>query len=401
MLSTEALAERIVTIRNERGLTQADLQNGADLSRADLIAIEKGEVRPEPAVLINLAKLLEVDVHDLLAEHRARAETTPRFRLARQVGLRDARRSVERVTALARKFVELERVLAIRRPRAPLEALETYRVSGRRRGLDPRLAGEHAAGSVRSILGLGNGPAVGLNERLEVEAGLRIFYIDELPASVAGLLIWTEELGACIGVNRSQSHGQRRWSLSYEVGHFLRDREEGNILPTTPRKRPNASQVFADAFARSFLLPRPSVSKQFSDRCRANGGRFGVADILWMADLYEVTFSLMTRRLEELSFFPKDTYRRLTAERFRPSQPHRIRESPRAERNAPSRFPVHYITLALEAYERGLITERALADYLDVDRARARDLHHRWSFQPVGEHHEVELRLDQNIVTLS
>ena len=152
--------------------------------------------------------------------------------MAREVPLREARAAIERLSTLSRRFVGLERMLGIARPITPLESLETYRASPDRPGLDPVLTGTHAASTVRDIIGVGIGPATGLRERLEVEGGMRIFFLDDLPASVAGLVMWSRELGPCIGINRNHSRGQRRWALAHELGHFLRNRSAGNLLPS-------------------------------------------------------------------------------------------------------------------------------------------------------------------------
>ncbi|RMH19837.1 MAG: helix-turn-helix domain-containing protein [Acidobacteria bacterium] len=397
-LDPKLLGERIAQLRKERGLTVAELAKGVGIDAERMASIEKGERRPTSYELTRISEVLGRQVHELLAPSRARTEVTPSFRLARQVGLREARAAVDRVTALAAKFVELERILGINRPATSLESIEIYRASPHRPGLDPELAGEHAAAHIRNVLGVGNGPAVGLAERFEVEAGMRIFFIDDLPPSIAGLVIWGKDLGACIGINRRHSRGRRRWSLVHEVGHFLRDPEAGNILPTAGWHKHTDADAFAASFTRAFLMPKMSVSKQFADRCRANGGHFTVADILWMARLYAVTFQIMTEQLERFGFFPPGTYERLTRDKLRPEETGVRRAY--VDRRKPSQFPMRYVTLALAAYERKLISEKELAEYLELDRFSVRGLYQQWCFQALDDGSEVELRLSDEVVTL-
>lgn len=394
------MGQRIAKIRDQRGASRAEIAASLGIAAESLAALERGERRATNDELVRLSEALSVSLNELLSSRRSRADVEPRFRLARQVGLRDARHAVDTLTVLARKFVDLEQVLGIERPITPLESLETYHVSGRQ-GIDPRLAGEHAAATVRDALGVGNGPAVGLAERLEVEAGLRIFFLDDLPDTVAGLVIWTRELGGCIGINREHPLGRRRWSLAQEVAHFLRDREAGNVLPTAGRHRRTSADIFSESFTKAFLLPRASVSKQFADRCRANGGHFAVADILWMARLYEVSFSRMTRRLEELGFFPNGTYERLTANRYTPEPGIERVDIVGESRPFPGRFPMRYTAMALEAYERSLISERELAEFLETDRFSVRRLYQEWRLQRFADGSEVELDLSEEVVTLS
>lgn len=169
---------------------------------------------------------------------------------------------------------------------------------------DPRLEGEDAARTVRGMLGLGDEPAVALDDRLEAEAGLRIFHLDGLPSSLCAVLLWSEELGACVALNASHSLERRRWSLAHELGHFLRDREAGDVLEATTR--PAAA---AEAFAKEFLLPAAGVRKRFAERCRA--GKFTPVDIRAMARAFGVSFGTMTLRLEELRLLPRNTYDKL------------------------------------------------------------------------------------------
>jgi hypothetical protein len=48
--------------------------------------------------------------------------------------------------------------------------------------MDAKLEGEDAARTIRGMLGMGDEPAVELDDRFEAEAGLRIFYLDRLPS---------------------------------------------------------------------------------------------------------------------------------------------------------------------------------------------------------------------------
>jgi hypothetical protein len=72
-----------------------------------------------------------------------------------------------------------------------------------RPALDPKLEGEDAARAVRALLGLGDEPAIAIEERFESEAGLRIFYLDGMPAKVSAFLIWSDDIGACVAINRA------------------------------------------------------------------------------------------------------------------------------------------------------------------------------------------------------
>src|SRR5690606_14333890 len=142
-----------------------------------------------------------------------RAEISPRFR-GGHAGDPLVAGAVERLLTLATWYVELEQMLGLERRRAPLESLDTYRVQGR--PLSPSVVaaeGEEAAVAVRALLGMGDAPAHGLDQSLESEAGLRIFYLGDLPTKLAAFLIWTDQIGGCVAINRTHPAVRQRWSL--------------------------------------------------------------------------------------------------------------------------------------------------------------------------------------------
>ncbi|MCP4662513.1 MAG: ImmA/IrrE family metallo-endopeptidase [bacterium] len=401
MISSQALGERITSIRKARGLTQAQLASKLGVARTTLVAIEKGERRPANPELVELSRILTVSLHELLRPQHTSAEVAPRFHLPAIPGAdpEDLRQAAETLRTMARRFVELERRLGLVRPPAPLETVDTYRVHGSDGdgALAPRLAGENAAATVRNALALGDGPAVALDERLAVEMGLRIFYLDEIPAAAAGILLWGEELGGVIGINRRHPHERRRWTLAHEVGHFLRDREAGDVLPSAGHQRRDAAEVFADAFASCFLLPRGGIAKQFTDRCRVRGGAFTVADLLSMAALYEVPFQSITRCLEELTLLPRRSWERITAHKSGRGGMHR-EPATLSQAERPPGLPSRYVDLAIDAYAKELISEGELAEYLETDRVSARAFYHQLCRKDLGDGIEVVLDLTEDVL---
>lgn len=393
MISSQALGERLASARKARGMTQSELAIRLGVARTTLVAMEKGERRPSDAQLHQWAGLLGASLHELLRPWAVRAELAPRFRLPRFPGVEpeSLRRAVDTLKKLAGRFVELQRRLEIRRPPAPLETVDTFR-AGDGHELDPRLAAESAAVVVRSALGVGDSPVASLGDQLEVAASLRSFHLEEVPEPVAAILVWGEELGGAVAIQPRLAKEQRRWALAHELGHFLRDPEAGDVLPRAGHARRDATEVFADRFATSFLLPASSVARQFSDRCRANGGAFTVADVLALAELYEVTLPAMMDRLEELSLLARGTRDRVIL--------HKVDLAGLGGRKKPpwpDRLPSRYVTLALDAYARELITEGELADYLDTDRVSARTLYQERRLRDLGDG-VVELDLAESVL---
>lgn len=399
MISSQELGQRLAAARKRQKLTQADLAAKLGVARTTVVAMEKGERRPTSAELVLAAENLALSLNELLREHGVIGDVAPRFRMGPVAGIdaSEGAQAVERVRTMAIRYVELERLHGIERGVGRLGALEMYRASAANAKVDPRLSGREAALTVRSVLGLGDAPALGLDERFEVEAGVRIFY-PELGRSVAGLFLWSDDLGPCIAVNRNHPHVRRRWSLAHELGHFLRDREAGDVLPASGHLRSDPSELFAEAFAAEFLLPRNGIAKQVVDRQRANGGRFTPPDIVALAHVYEVSFEAMTRRLEELGAIPKGTFERLLAHRFRPTEA-QVKLGLERPRSSAAKLPQRYVTLALQAYAEELISEGDLAEYLETDRVTARGIYRAACQQPTGDDGDVlELSLDEDLV---
>lgn len=385
MVSSQQLGERLSDARKRAKLTQAQLAEKLGVARTTVVAIEKGERRPTNAELVKLADVVGVSVNDLLRESFVRTEISPRFRMgAADRDLPAITKAVERLRVLGGRYVELERLHGLRRARAPLENVQTYRLeTGATPSLDPRLEGEDAARAVRAMLGLGDEPAMGIDERFEAEAGLRIFYLDRLPAKLAAFLIWTDEIGACVAINRAHPPERQRWSLVHEVGHFLRDREVGDVLAEDDSLR-QPGEIFPEAFAKEFLLPTTGVQKRFTERCRV--GRFTAIDLHGLATTFGVSFQAMAVRLEELRLLPRGSYEKIVRSRLRPQGlATRSEELPVKRRGVRLGLPDRYVALAVSAYDQELLSESELAEALATDIAAARDVYQHLCRIPLGD----------------
>jgi Zn-dependent peptidase ImmA (M78 family)/transcriptional regulator with XRE-family HTH domain len=370
VISSQQLGERLTDARKRAKLTQADVADAVGVARTTLVAIEKGERRPSNAELVQLAEVLKTSVHDLLRETLVRTEISPRFRAGFGVDKKSSpvADAVERLRSFGARYAELERLHSIRRVPARLETLRTYRVDPDIQGfLDHRLAGEDAARAVRSMLGLEDEPAVHLDERFELEAGLRIFYLDRLPPGLSAFLFWSDEIGPCIAINADHPFEKQRWSLVHETGHLLRDPEAGDILDESDSLK-RSEELFPDSFATEFLMPAVGVQKRFADKCRA--GRFTVVDLYSLARHFEVSFQAMALRLEDLRLLPRGSYEKMSKSQIRPRD--LARHEPPKQTGPRRKFPERYIGLAVAAYDQELLSEGELAEYLDTDIADAR-----------------------------
>jgi len=375
MISSQQLAERLTDARKRAKLTQADVAGRIGVARTTLVAIEKGERKPSNRELVRLSEVLAIPVHDLLRENFVRSELSSRFRLAFGVDRQSLplAQAVERLRALGTRYAELEQMHGLRRVPARLETLQTYRVdSDQHDTLDARLAGEDAARTVRGMLALGDEPALGLDGRFETEAGLRIFYLDALPATLAGFLLWGDDIGACVAINRDHPPERQRWTLTHELGHFLRDRESGDVLDETESMK-RAEEIFPESFTTELLMPRAGIHKRFADRCRA--GKFTPVDLSALAQAFAVSFQAMALRLEELRLLPRGSYDKIIHSRIRPDNLAKHDAALSPSRSPRPRLPERYVALAVAAYDRGLLSEGEFAEYLATDVAAARHIY--------------------------
>ena len=365
MISSQQLGERLADARRRAGLTQAQLAERVGLSRTTVVAVEKGERRPSNAEMVKLAEAVGAPVNELLRESAVRAVVSPRLRTDPEVAL-----VVERLRGLGARYVELERLHGLQRARGPLETLQTYRVEpGVAASPDPEAEGEDAARVMRAMLGLGDEPALGIDERFEAEAGLRIFYLDELPPRLAALLLWTDEIGACVAVHKGLSAERQRWSLVHEVGHFLRDRELGDVLEQGDLPR-HPGEVFPEAFAKEFLLPTTGVQKRFAERCRA--GKLTPVDVHVLAKTFGVSFQAMTLRLEELRLLPKGTYGKIVRGGVPAEEAGKGGVPPSGRGEVRLGLPDRYVALAVSAFDQALLSEGEFADMIGTDVGTAR-----------------------------
>lgn len=386
MLSSRELGKRFAAARRRAALTQSAAAARLGVARTTLVAIEKGERPLSSSEIVRLAAAVGVAVHELVRVQHVDGEASPRFRLppGSRVPHDDLSEAVETLRRMGSRYAELEQIHGIVRPLAPLEALRTYQalagtqiVPAARARREAEIGGREAAITVRALMGLGDEPALDIARRLESEAGFRIFHPTAMPSDLSAILLWSDDLGACVAINPRHPAPRRRWSLAHEVGHFLRDREAGDVYEDDEgSSAKETSEVFADNFAAAFLMPESGVARRFADMSRANG-RFSARDLYALASSFGVSFRAMAVRLEQQKLLPRGTYERIRASGIRPSgieQPKDVAAHDRA-----SVFPQRYVELAVGAYAKEMISEGALSSYLETDRVSAREIYERHS----------------------
>lgn len=335
------------------------------VSRPLLIAVEKGTREPSSEELVKLAQIYDKQVSELLRPSSPPVAIGARFRaaLASAPGASQLADAVTLLEGQADNYLDLLR-------RADTEAPGRYPPTRDISRLDPWQAGEDLATEERNRLGIGDGPIQPLREVLEIEVGLRVFLL-QLPRQVAGLFVYVDGLGGCIGVNSSHPTERRRWTMAHEYAHYLATRDRAEITPVAQRHRPSESERFADAFAANFLMPRSGLSRRFHELKRRKEGKVTPATLVQLAHAYRVSVQALTLRLEDLQLVPPRTWDRLRDNDFQPRAAARLLGIESAEQSADA-LPLHYRLLAVQLYSDGEITEPELARYLGTDIVGAR-----------------------------
>lgn len=359
------LASRLRAARESSGLTQVQAAAELGVSRPLLIAIEKGTREVTPDELVRLAEIYGKPLSELQRPSPPPAAIGARFRaaLASAPGGGELSGAVGKLEDQADNYLDLLR-------RARTEAPGRYLPARSISHLNPWQAGEDLATEERNRLGVGDGPIRPLREVLEIEVGLRVFLLP-LPRQVAGLFVYVDELGGCIGVNNSHPAERRRWTMAHEYAHYLVTRDRAEVTPVTQRRQAPESERFADAFAANFLMPRSGLSRRFHELKRGKDGKVTPAVLVQLAHAYEVSVQALTLRLEDLRLVPPGTWDRLRDNDFQPRAAARLLGLEQPTQGAEA-LPLHYRLLAVQLYADGEITEPQLASYLGTDIVGAR-----------------------------
>ena len=359
-----ALLGRLRAARKAKRLTQQEVAEQLGVSRTTLVAIESGNRHLRFQELVDMASLYERSINQLLRPTPVTDDFVARFKASCAQALEDVRveSGVALLQELADDYQEVERVAGATLPRPDHPEASI-------RGIDPAEAAESLAASERNRLGLGDGPVLELRKLLEADVGLRIFALD-LPVGVAGLYISSSALGACVAMNANHSFERQRWSLAHQFAHFLAHRSQPEVTLRGNRRRTSAKQRFAEAFAENFLMPAAGLKRRFHmmSQARANGPT--PIDLHQLADLFQVTYEAMARRLKSVGLIRRNAWQELLDAGALVDAPRW--PTPASQPADTELLPLRFRYLAVEAWMEGEISEGQAARLLRADRTTAR-----------------------------
>lgn len=366
LVDARELGRRLQDRRRSSRTTQEDIARRLELSRPGVAAIEAGQRKVTPELIVRLAEAYEVPVSELVRGGSPPARLVAQFRLPGEPGVdrEDLSAAIARLERLVERYVALEELLDARlRPLPP----PPYRPASDRLEADA----EAIAEAERRRLGLGDGPLVSQRDMLEREVGLRIFSLP-LPGRVAGVFGVSPVAGPCVAINASHPATRQNWTLAHEFGHFLTAKDRPEVTRLGGYQRQPDSERFAERFAAAWLLPRPGLERRLRELLAGQAG-VKIADLLVLASEFGASAQALILRLEDLRFLPGGEWDRISATRVDLVEAGRLLALPESARDV-RRFSRRYVLLALDAYEREFLTERDLAEYLELDRLAVREL---------------------------
>jgi Zn-dependent peptidase ImmA (M78 family)/DNA-binding XRE family transcriptional regulator len=392
-IDSRQLGKELQQARKQRGLTQDEAAKIIEVARTTLTAIEKGERRIKAGELLKLAQAYGRSVSDFV---RPRPQFEPfqvQFRGPYQ-STSEEEQEIEKskitLAELARNYLELEEITG--KPLARRYPVE-YEIGH----LPVEHAAEDAALAERTRFGLGDEPVPILRDLLEQRIGVRIFYLPFYPSTFSEMYYYDDHVGACIAVNSLHPEERRRLSLAHGYAHFLAHRYKPEALFEDGYQRKPESERFAEQFSIYFLMPIAGLARRFNGIRRATG-KVTPADLCTMANHYGVSFEAITRRLEEMKLLPTGTYDKLDRSKFKVQEARQklgLGDIPARD----DKFPLHYQYLAVEAFDRELITEGQFARFLQADRLEARQVAEvlRQRMMSADESLNIDLDLTQSL----
>jgi Zn-dependent peptidase ImmA (M78 family)/DNA-binding XRE family transcriptional regulator len=361
--NTLRMGLRLQSGRKRLGLRQEEVASRLGMARTTLVAIEKGERAVKPEELVSLASLLQMSLSELQRATDPLPSIALQFR--GQIDENGRRELESQCRSLAEDYLHVEGLRNAPLPRLlPPEVLL---------GADPVRSARIAAEDERRRLGLGLEPIVNVRGLIEERFGVRVFQFRLDGASkVSAVYFYEEPAGAVVCVNCAHRWRRRRLSLSHELGHVLGSRHQANVLEAGARgSTRNASEKFADAFQRHFLMPAGGLERFVSTRRQERGGRLVPNDIVELADTFGVSFEAMCRSLEDDALIRPGVYDYLNLRGFKPVYDSRADSWFSADADT-DLVGFRFRRLAVAAYLERQISEGSLAKLLRADRIEAR-----------------------------
>jgi len=299
---------------------------------------ERDEMMPSSAVLIALARELEVSEDYLL--NPADVELVGvEFRKKQLTSAKETAEVRACILSEVERYLEVERILAIEPPK-PFSTTKRPAVQT----LDDA---EEAAGTLRKVWGLGEDPIPDLCELLE-ERGIKVCAFP-MPANVSGVQAEVRAANEMhlpvIVVNASHPGERQRFTLAHELGHMFL--QMGSALD--PERA-------CDRFAGAFLIPAKMLTREVGPHRKD----ISIRELFQFKARFGASAQAIAYRCKDLGIFGpglfSQVFKVFNAKRWRVHEPNEM----------PGERPQRFERLCIRALSEGVISEAKASELLST-----------------------------------
>lgn len=345
----KTLSERIRTARVRLSLSQQQLADEAGFSAPQIISqIEKGEREVKAWELVNLARVLRMDVSQLLSTEEPKPLAPV---LWRKYPERDRELIEADFLQRCEQYALLEKLCEV------VAGRQLPKVSMNSATMNLQDA-EQLGENVWKEFELGSQPATCLAGVLEERYGVKIWYQNLEEGSAAST---KGSFGAAILMNSTEAPWRRNFSFGHELFHLLTwDSIPPQLLIESPELWERIERL-ASAFASSLLLPSDDVAQVFESHIKDD--RVVYTDLIEVAREFGVSTEALLYRLLNLGSIDRDDVESLLDDSD-------FRDLDRSVRLGdwwkPPAIPERFVRLAFTAYQKGKLSRPRFAQLLNT-----------------------------------
>jgi len=348
-LSIKSLGDRIKTFRKRLNLTQKDLANQMGFNSPETLSqIERGDRELKAWELVKLAKLLSLNLNDLLRIENVQEKPVVLWRESPETD-REIKES---------KFIKHCEDYAMLEELSRSRTAEQFPQKKVRPDDVSYETARRLASEIRREFNLGDRPARELIKILEEGFGVKIWYFDMEEGSAASTI---GPFGPAILMNLNEAPWRRNYNFAHEIFHLI---TWNSLPPSLIKNSPDLwdkLEKIANVFASCILLPNDVVTVEFEKNIDKKSITY--IDLIGMARKFDVSTEALLFSLLNLKLLDKNTVDNILEDQL-------FREIDRSTMAPswwrPPEFPERFVRLAFVAYKKGRLSKAKLAEMLDT-----------------------------------
>jgi Zn-dependent peptidase ImmA (M78 family)/DNA-binding XRE family transcriptional regulator len=331
--------ERLRSARKMAGFSLEDLAqaSGSMISKQAIGKYEKGQINPSSAVLLALAKALDVKVDYFFRSSKV-ALSGLAFRKKSKLSRKEEDRIKYQALDFLQKYIEIEKILNLP---------HTTDMPVVRRKIRNHEDIEQVATDIRKSWNLGEAPIQQLTELLE-DKGFKILEV-ETSENFVGLSGYAEEMEIpVIAVFKEGDYVRKRFTIAHELAHLLLDFSDcGN----------DNHEKLCHAFAGALLLPEKVIREEFCGERK----KITEWELKKLKGVYGISMQAIMARARTLGLVSEYTYKMfqiyVSKNGWRKNEPGRYSGIEKANR---------YKQLVLHAAAEQIISHSKGAEFLNM-----------------------------------